>query len=308
MITGFLESGKSEFINYTLAQPYFQAKGTTLLILCEEGEIEYDPELLKSTRTVKEVIENEEDFTPEKLQELDKAYKPERVIVEFNGMWNYRNVKLPWFWSIEQQITTIDASTFPMYYNNMKSLLNEMIKKSELIIFNRCDGLGEELATYKRNIKAVNPKADIVFEDAQGEISQIFEADLPFDLNADVIEMDNYGFGIFFIDAMDHLDRYVGKTIRYLAQVMKPDGMPENMFVPGRMAMTCCAEDMSFLGYPCRYDRVRELENKDWITITARVGKAALPEYEGNEGPLLEAVEIVPAKEPSPRDQVISFS
>ncbi|MBR6390241.1 MAG: GTPase [Lachnospiraceae bacterium] len=308
MITGFLESGKSEFINYTLAQPYFQAKGTTLLILCEEGEIEYDPELLKSTRTVKEVIENEEDFTPEKLQELDKAYKPERVIVEFNGMWNYRNVKLPWFWSIEQQITTIDASTFPMYYNNMKSLLNEMIKKSELIIFNRCDGLGEELATYKRNIKAVNPKADIVFEDAQGEISQIFEADLPFDLNADVIEMDNYGFGIFFIDAMDHLDRYVGKTIRYLAQVMKPDGMPESMFVPGRMAMTCCAEDMSFLGYPCRYDRVRELENKDWITITARVGKAALPEYEGNEGPLLEAVEIVPAKEPSPRDQVISFS
>ncbi len=308
MITGFLESGKSEFINYTLAQPYFQAKGTTLLILCEEGEIEYDPELLKSTRTVKEVIENEEDFTPEKLQELDKAYKPERVIVEFNGMWNYRNVKLPWFWSIEQQITTIDASTFPMYYNNMKSLLNEMIKMSELIIFNRCDGLGEELATYKRNIKAVNPKADIVFEDAQGEISQIFEADLPFDLNADVIEMDNYGFGIFFIDAMDHLDRYVGKTIRYLAQVMKPDGMPENMFVPGRMAMTCCAEDMSFLGYPCRYDRVRELENKDWITITARVGKAALPEYEGNEGPLLEAVEVVPAKEPSPRDQVISFS
>jgi hypothetical protein len=53
---------------------------------------------------------------------------------------------------------------------------------------------------------------------------------------------------------------------------------------------------------------VRELENKDWITITARVGKAALPEYGGNEGPLLEAVEIVPAKEPSPRDQVISFS
>ena len=308
MITGFLESGKTEFINYTLAQPYFQEKGTTLLILCEEGEIEYDPELLRNTRTVKEVIENEADFTPEKLQELDKTYKPARVIVEFNGMWNYKNVKLPWFWSIEQQITTIDASTFPMYYSNMKSLLNEMIKKSELIIFNRCDGLGEELATYKRNIKAVNPKADIVFEDAQGEISQIFEADLPFDLNADIIELDNYGFGIFFIDAMDHLDRYLGKKIRYLAQVMKPDGVGADYFVPGRMAMTCCAEDMSFLGYLCRYDKTSELENKDWITITARVDKAALPEYEGHEGPVLEALEVVPAKEPSPRDQVISFS
>ena len=308
MITGFLESGKTEFINYTLAQPYFQAKGTTLLILCEEGEIEYDPELLKATRTIKEVIENEEDFTPDKLSELDKAYKPERIIIEFNGMWNYKNIKLPWFWNIEQQITTIDASTFPMYYSNMKSLLNEMLKKSELIIFNRCDGLGEELATYKRNVKAVNPKADIVFEDAQGEISQIFEADLPFDLKADPIVLDNYGYGIFFIDAMDHLDRYVGKKIRFLAQVMKPEDVSGNFFVPGRMAMTCCAEDMSFLGYLCRYDKVSELNNRDWITVTAKVGKERLPEYEGNEGPVLEAVEIVPAKEPSPKDQVISFS
>ena len=308
MITGFLESGKTEFINYTLAQPYFQAKGTTLLILCEEGEVEYDPELLKATKTIKEVIENEEDFTADKLSELDKAYKPERIIIEFNGMWNYRNVKLPWFWNIEQQITTIDASTFPMYYSNMKSLLNEMLKKSELIIFNRCDGLGEELATYKRNVKAVNPKADIVFEDAQGEISQIFEADLPFDLKSDPIVLDNYGYGIFFIDAMDHLDRYVGKKIKFLAQVMKPEDVGGNFFVPGRMAMTCCAEDMSFLGYLCRYDKVSELNNRDWITVTAKVGKERLPEYEGNEGPVLEAVEVIPAKEPAPKDQVISFS
>ncbi|MCR5511206.1 MAG: GTPase [Lachnospiraceae bacterium] len=308
MITGFLESGKTEFINYTLAQPYFQAKGTTLLILCEEGEVEYDPELLKATKTIKEVIENEEDFNADKLSELDKAYKPERIIIEFNGMWNYRNVKLPWFWNIEQQITTIDASTFPMYYSNMKSLLNEMLKKSELIIFNRCDGLGEELATYKRNVKAVNPKADIVFEDAQGEISQIFEADLPFDLKSDPIVLDNYGYGIFFIDAMDHLDRYVGKKIKFLAQVMKPEDVGGNFFVPGRMAMTCCAEDMSFLGYLCRYDKVSELNNRDWITVTAKVGKERLPEYEGNEGPVLEAVEVIPAKEPAPKDQVISFS
>ena len=107
---------------------------------------------------------------------------------------------------------------------------------------------------------------------------------------------------------MDHLDRYLGKKIRYLAQVMKPDGVGADYFVPGRMAMTCCAEDMSFLGYLCRYDKASELENKDWITITARVDKAALPEYEGHEGPVLEALEVVPAKEPSPRDQVISFS
>ena len=308
IITGFLESGKTEFINFTLGQPYFQVKGKTLLILCEEGEVEYDPGLLQDTRTVVELIENEEDFNPENLSALDKKHRPERVIIEFNGMWNYKNVKLPWFWDIEQQITTIDASTFPTYYTNMRSLLTEMLKKSELIIFNRCDGLLDELATYKRNVKAVNQKAEIVFEDANGEINQIFEDDLPYDLKSDVIELDNRGYGIFFIDAMDNHDRYRGKKIRFTAQVLKPEEAEPGYFVPGRMAMTCCADDMTFLGYLCRYDKTDELENREWIDITAKVDMAALPEYEGNEGPFLEAISISKVKAPAPRDQVISFT
>ena len=173
MINGFLESGKSEFICFTLAQPYFRIKGKTLLILCEEGEVEYEPELLKQTNTVVELIEEEEDFNPTHLAELEKKHKPERIIVEFNGMWNYKNAKLPWYWKIEQQITTIDGSTFPMYYTNMRSLLAEMVRKSEMIIFNRCDEVRDQLNTYKRNIKAVNASADVIFEDANGEIDEI---------------------------------------------------------------------------------------------------------------------------------------
>ena len=178
MINGFLESGKTEFITYTLAQPYFQVRGRTLLILCEEGENEYDENLLRMTRTDLELIEDEADFSTEKLIELEKKHKPERIIIEYNGMWNYKAMKLPWHWKIEQQITTIDASTFPMYFTNMKSLLAEQLRASELIIFNRCDGV-EDLGSYKRNIKAINPKAEIVFEDANGEINEIMEEDLP---------------------------------------------------------------------------------------------------------------------------------
>jgi len=308
MITGFLESGKSEFITYTLEQQYFQIKGKTLLILCEEGEIEYSPELLANARAELEVIEDESDFTADYLSELDKKHKPERVIIEFNGMWNYKNVKLPWYWSIDQQITLIDASTFPMYYTNMKSLLNEMLKKSEMIIFNRCDGLGEELASYRRNIKAVNQKAEIIFEDSQGEITQIFEEDLPYDIKKNVIELNNTGYGIFYIDAMDNVDRYVGKQVIFLAQVMKPEQMEKGYFVPGRMAMTCCADDMAFLGYICKCDCIDQYNEKDWITITAKVGKAIRPEYEGHEGPVLEALHVEPAKAPAPKDQIISFN
>ena len=209
MINGFLESGKTQFISFTLGQQYFQVKGKTLLILCEEGENEYEPDLLAQRRTEIELITNEEDFNPAHLTELEKKHKPERIIIEYNGMWNYKNMKLPWYWKIEQQITTIDGSTFPMYYTNMRSLLAEMIRKSEMIIFNRCDTVKEQLSSYKRNIKAVNPSADVIFEDEKGEIDEIFEEDLHYDLNQELIVLDNQRYGIWYLDSMDHLERYV---------------------------------------------------------------------------------------------------
>lgn len=303
MINGFLESGKTEFITYTLAQPYFQIRGKTLLILCEEGEKEYDADLLKQSRTELVLIEEEEEFTTGRLIELEKKYKPERIIIEYNGMWNYKEMKLPWHWKIEQQITTIDASTFPMYFTNMKSLLAEQIRKSELIIFNRCDGVGD-LSSYKRNIKAINQKAEIVFEDANGEINEIMEEDLPYDLKASVIELNNEGYGIWYLDSLDHLERYEGKTVRFIAMVLKPEQFPHNYFVPGRMAMTCCAEDMAFLGYACEYDQTDALTNKQWVKVTARVEKEYFADYQ-EEGPVLHALNVEPAK--APKEEVISF-
>lgn len=304
VINGFLESGKTEFITYTLSQPYFQIRGKTLLILCEEGENEYDEQLLKMSRTELELIEDESDFQSAKLIELEKKHKPERIIIEYNGMWNYKEMKLPWHWRIEQQITTIDASTFPMYFTNMKSLLAEQIRGSELIIFNRCDGV-EDLSSYKRNIKAINPKAEIVFEDANGEINEIMEDDLPYDLKAPVIELDNEGYGIWYLDSLDHLERYEGKTIQFTAMVLKPKDFPKGYFVPGRMAMTCCAEDMAFLGFACEYDKADSLTEQQWVKVTAKVAKEYFADYQG-EGPVLHAVSVGQTK--APKEEIISFT
>ena len=304
MINGFLESGKSEFISYTIGQPYFATRGRTLLIVCEEGEVEYDAKLLKKSRTDMVVVDEEEEFTIQNLIELEKKYKPERVIIEYNGMWNYKNLKLPIHWKIEQQITTIDASTFAMYYTNMKSLLAEMVRKSEMIIFNRCDGI-EDLGSFKRNIKAVNPQADIIFEDANGEINEILEEDLPFDINAPVIELDNLGFGIWYIDTMEHLDRYIGKTIEFTAMVYVPDNFPKGYFVPGRMAMTCCADDMAFLGYACKYDGASTLKQKEWVKVRATVQREKFVGYKG-EGPVLYALSVTSTKKP--KEEVINFT
>ena len=304
MINGFLESGKSEFIVYTLGQPYFTTKGRTLLIVCEEGEVEYDAKLLKKSRTDMVVIDEEEDFTISNLVELEKKYKPERVIVEYNGMWNFKDMKLPIHWKIEQQITTIDASTFTMYYTNMKSLLAEMVRKSEMIIFNRCDSI-EDLSNFKRNMKAVNPQADIIFEDAHGEINEILEEDLPFDINAPVIELDNMGYGIWYIDMMENIERYLGKTVEFTAMVYVPDNFPKGYFVPGRMAMTCCADDMAFLGYACKYDGISAYKQKDWVKVRATIQLEKFAGYKG-EGPVLSAISVTPTKKP--KEEVINFT
>ena len=305
IINGFLESGKTEFISYTLSQPYFQIRGTTLLILCEEGEIEYDEDILKSSHTVVEVIDEEAQMTSANMVELEKKHKPERIIIEYNGMWNFKNLKLPWHWRVEQQITTINAATFQNYYTNMRSLLAEMIRKSELIIFNRCDGLMDQLSGFKRNVKAVCPQAEIVFEDKNGEVNQIFEEDLPYDLKSPTLELDDYGYGIFYLDAMDNLDRYIDKTIKFKAMVLKPEGSDDKYFVPGRMAMTCCADDMAFLGYACKYDKCKDLENKQWVDVTATVHREYWKDYNG-EGPILHAVSVTDTKKP--KNEVLNFS
>ncbi len=303
MINGFLESGKTEFIRYTLQQPYFQIPEKTLLIQCEEGEIEIDEKLRKQSRTVVEVIEDEEDFTIDALSYLERKHKPERIIIEYNGMWNFRNMKLPDNWEIEQQITTINAATFPMYYTNMKSLLAEMLKGSEMIIFNRCDGV-KELGTYKRNVKAINQSAEIIFEDSNGEINEIMEEDLPYDLKQDTLELTDFGYGIWYMDTFDHPERYLDKTLVFTASVLKPPAFPKGYFVPGRMAMTCCAEDMTFLGFICEYNGADALKEKTWVKVRCTMTMEVRPEYRG-KGPVLHAISVEPTA--APKKEIIDF-
>lgn len=302
VINGFLDSGKTQFISYTLAQPYFRTKGTTLLIVCEEGEEEYDDILLKATNTIKVVVEDESEVTPDKLMELDKKYKPSRVIFEYNGMWNYKNFRLPIFWKLEQQITTIDASTFELYYQNMRSLLAEAIRKSELIIFNRCDGITDKLPTFKRNVKALNQGAEIVFEDKDGEVNATLEEELPYDVSKNLIELTDDTYGIWYLDALDNLERYMGKKVSFVASALVPGNFAKGYFVPGRAIMTCCAEDIQFLGFACKYSG--EVKDHSWVKVTATVGREYFDGYQG-EGPMLTAISVEPVK--APKQEVLTF-
>ena len=273
LITGFLESGKTTFLRFTLDQDYFQIDGKTLLILMEEGEEEYDTKALANNNTVVEVIEKEEDLTTERLEAMEIIHQPDRVIIEYNGMWlvsKFYDMKLPFGWGVD------------------------MVKYTDMVVFNRCKR-EDPLANYRRSIKVSNQSAEVIFEDEEGEIDDIFGDQMPFDVNAPVIEIPPEDYGIWFVDAMDHPDTYVGKTVRFKGRVMKPRGMGSKFFVPGRIAMTCCADDTTFLGFVCKSAFAPKLKEKEWVEVTAKVAFERRMEYQG-DGVVLYAENVTPCE------------
>lgn len=306
MIYGFLESGKTQFINFTLNQDYFYSDDTTLLIVCEEGEEEYDTEALKEKNVVVEVLDDFTDFNLTTLKELDQQYKPERILIEYNGTWSCKEIILPSNWEMQQQLITADGTTFETYFANMRVLFADMIRNSELLIMNRCDGLEtQKLTGFKRSIKSINPAIEVVFENADGEIDlPVEDEDLPFDLTAPLVEIKPDQFGIWFVDMWDNPGRYAGKKFHVKAMAMREPGMAKNAFVAGRPAMNCCAEDLVFMGVFCKYDGASKLVNKQWIDIVFTIVDEFNEEYDGN-GPVLYIQEL---KESAPlQDPVVNL-
>ena len=306
LMTGFLDSGKTGFLKFTLKQDYFQIDGKTLLILCEDGEDEYDAMEMLRYGVVIERLEDREELTEEYLAELDRKHEPDRVVIEYNGMWkvsDFENMKLPKGWGIEQKITTVDASTFQTYLTNLKPLFVEMVRGAEMVLFNRCEDI-KPLAGYRRSVKVVSPQAEVIFEDEQGEVENIFEDDVPYDLDAPVIEIPREDYGIWYVDMMENPARYRGKVIEITAKVLKPSGFPSKVCLPGRMAMTCCADDTTFLGYVCRSASAPKLKAGQWVKVRAKVRFANVSVYRG-EGPVLEAEHIEAAE---PIEELVYFN
>ena len=253
------------------------------------------------------MIEEEDDLTPQRLAAMDIIHQPERVVMEYNGMWlvsKFEEMKLPAGWGIEQHITCVDASTFQVYMQNMKSIFMDMVRNADMVVFNRSKK-EYPLANFRRSIKVVNPSAEVIFEDEEGEMEDIFQDELPFDINAPIVEIPPEDYGIWFVDAMDNPDTYVGKIVRFKGRVMKPRGMGSKFFVPGRVAMTCCADDTTFLGYICRSDYAPHIKEGSWVEVTAKVAFENRTEYQG-EGIVLYASDV---KECEPlKEEMVYFN
>ena len=307
VFTGFLESGKTKFIQEILSDPDFTENERTVLLCCEEGIEEYDEQWLQHYGTVLVPIESEDCLTPNILKRAEQQYQPDRILVEYNGMWKLESLiaAFPARWELYQIVTTVDATTFELYSNNIGPMMFEHITTADLVVFNRCtDALKEML--YQKNIKAMNPRATIYLDDVNGKSEDYARnMPLPFDIDAEVIDIRPEDYGLWYVDATGDPEKYDGKTVRFLAQAYVGKDVPPDSFVPGRFGMVCCADDITFLGFICRYADRDKLTNRDWIRVTATVTVEELPQYRG-PGVVLHALSVEPSEKA--KEDIVYFN
>lgn len=307
MICGFLDAGKTNFIAPMLTGEEFTEDERTLLLVCEEGEEEYDTEALGKHNVVPIFLEGKEDLTLSRMEALEAEYRPTQIVVEYNGMWQIAEAvpRLPRHWDLYQIVTIVESPTFNSYAKNMASLMMEKLREADLIVFNRCtDELAEVLR--QRNLKMLNRRAEMYLEYA-GDEDRMENYDnglCPFDLSVPVLELSDDDYGFWYTDCMDNPERYAGKTVKFRGIVAQSPKFPHGMYAAGRFGMVCCAEDTAFLGMLCSGPEHKQLKTKDWVEITAKVRLKNL-KLLGGEGPVLYTTNVTPCA--APADPLIYF-
>ncbi len=303
--TGFLDSGKTKFIQDTLCDLRFNAGERTLLLICEEGEEEYNSKPYPNKNVYFEVIDQEE-ITTQQLDTLFRKYRAERVVVELNGMLPADTFyqKMPEEWQVAQEVMFADGNTILSYNANMRSLVVDKLMGCEMVVFNRLPSQTDIMPLHKL-ARAINRRVAILYEYADGTTQMDdIEDPLPFDINAPVIEIKDEDYALFYRDIVETPKKYKGKTVSFKAQVAKLRKEKVGFFAPGRFVMTCCVDDIEFMGIPCKYENAQDLRAREWIQLTAEVDVRFHSIYRGI-GAVLQAKSIEPAE--APEQDVATF-
>ena len=299
--TGFLDSGKTKFIQQTLEDPRFNAGERTLLLVCEEGEEEYDISTYPHKNVFLEVID-QQTVTTKQLRDLAKKHKIQRVVAELNGMMLVGDLysRFPDEWVIAQEVMFADSTTFMAYNANMRNLVMDKLVGGQMVVFNRLEP-GQDIMPFHKLVRAANRRMDILYDYTDGTTSfDEIEDPLPFDVNAPVIVINDDDYALWYRDITEESEKYSGKTVIFKAQVAMLRRDKNGMFAPGRFVMTCCEDDIQFCGIPCRYDEAKELESRSWVRVTAICSSEEHFLYNGELGPILTAIKVEPAEPAQP--------
>ena len=303
VFTGFLDSGKTKFIQETLEDPRFNAGERTLLLVFEEGEEEYDFSAYPSQNVYMEVLD-QQTVTTRELSALSKKYRAERVVAELNGMQQVGDLymRFPESWVVAQEVMFADATTIMAFNANMRNLVMDKLVGAQMVVFNRLEK-GADVMPFHKLARAASRRIDILYDYTDGttEFDEI-EDPLPFDLNAPIVEIKDEDYALFYRDVSEEPQKYSGKTVRFKGQVAMLRRDKNGMFAPGRFVMTCCVEDIQFCGIPCRYEKAAQLKTRDWVMVTAKISAEKHPLYKGELGPVLTAIEVTTGAQPAEPD------
>ncbi len=307
IFSGFLEAGKTKFIQETLEDKRFNNGETTLLQMCEDGVEEYDPSAFSSKSVYIEPVEDEADVNAANLAALLTKTGAQRVLVEYNGMWSLDTLyqQMPAGWVVAQEFLFCDSNTFVSYNTNMRQLVYDKLRSCELVVFNRCTADTDRMTLHKI-VRAANRRVNIAYEMVNGDVEyDDIEDPLPFDINAPVVDVADEDYALFYSDLSSDMAKYEGKTVRYKGMVAKAARLSEDNFVFGRQMMTCCADDVQFAGLVARWPEAKSLAKGSWIIATATLNIKWHKGY-GKKGPVLTVTSVEPADPPA--DPVAVFS
>ena len=308
LFTGFLEAGKTRLIQETMEDAEFNAGEPTLILLCEEGEVELDPSSFAqgADNVCLRTVDSLADIKPEAWKAWRREFNFRRVLVEYNGMWTIGDFYrlLPQGFVVYQEIMMADATTFPSYNANMRQLTVDKVGGCEMVVFNRVTAATDKMELHKI-VRGISRSVNISYEYEDGTVEYDDIVDpLPFDIEADVIDIADRDFALFFRDLTEEMPKYDGKTVRYRALIGRDERLGDGAVVAGRQIMTCCADDIAYNGFICNVGKACDLAHGDWAIVTAklRIEKHAL--YR-NPGPILYAESI--EKTDAPEEPVATF-
>ncbi len=306
LFTGFLDAGKTTFIQGTLEDKRFNNGERTLVLLCEEGECELNVERYPAKNVFIETINSAEQLTASFLTSLQKKHRAQRVVIEYNGMWLLSALfqSMPKNWVIYQEMLFADANTFVAYNANMRNLVVDKLNTPELVVFNRAQK-GLDKMTLHKIVRGISRRADIAYEYGENDVEyDNIEDPLPFDKNAAVVSIADSDYALWYRDLSEELDTYDGKTVCFKGQVVVDRSIPKGCFIIGRPLMTCCADDIRFAGLACEWANAASLKNRDWVALTAKISIREHACY-GRTGPVLSALTV--DKTAAPENEVATF-
>lgn len=288
LFTGFLEGGKTSIIQESLNDQNFNSGEKTLILLCEEGIEELDPSKFWGKNVTIQVIDSEDMITKENLLSYTKNRRLDRIIIEYNGMWLLQRLydNMPDNWGIYQNMMFADANTFISYNNNMRQLVFDKIKDAEMLVLNRTNGDTDKEEIHKI-VRGISRRTAIVYDYPDGHVEyDEIEDPLPFDTNAELIEIADDDYALWYRDMSEDLTKYHNKKVKFKGVIANDPRLPKNSAIIGRHVMTCCVDDIQYSGMICVFKDEVKLKTRDWVTAIGTLKIESHKLYK-NKGPVL---------------------